>query len=289
MSYSILYNRQFVKVADNLFIPMIEAGDNNVYESGKKRARSWYNQRYVTDGAIWASPETILSNIDKIREERIASNLRSVSAGHLDEGDKYEDKRFGWHEGVALYGRHTTGTTFLMYRNFYKTGIEKALTIEQLIEKGVCLHMKIYYWKPEEITSNGKEIKHEVQFTSTEHLVNTVNEWVEYYGEMAGRIFLYFRSDWAMEQLVKSQKDKKEKKKKEWVESKTYYVLEGENGGNGYFVKATALGYKYAYTSTGARKFLTEKAAMEFHKRMKYRDLFKVKFVEHQYSVSVLA
>lgn len=294
MSYSILYNRQFVKVADDLFIPMIEGGDNNVYESNKKRARSWYNHRYVTDGAVWASSGTILSSIDKIREERIASNLRSVSAGFLGQGDLYNDKNFGWHEGIALYGRRTTGTTFSMYRNFYKSGIERALTVEGLLEKGVTLHMKIYYWKPEDITSKGKEIRYDVQFTSTENLVESVNDWVEYYGDMADRIVLYYRDNWALTELIKSQA-KKKAKKQDWVETNTYYVLEGTNGGkgtnggSGYFIKATARGYKYAYTSTGAKKFLTEKAAMNFHKKMKYKDLFKVRFVEHQYSVSVLA
>lgn len=286
MSYRILYNKQFVKVADNLFIPVVEAGDNNVYESSTKRARSWHNERYVTGGEIWASSETILSKIDRIREERIASDMERANAGQLDEDYRYDDKRFGWHESIAIYGKPST--TFGMYRNFYKTGIEKALTIEQLIEKGVCLHMNIYYWKPEDITSKGKEIKHDVQFTSTEHLVNTVKEWVEYYGEMANRISLYFRNNWQIEELVKSQKKKKEKKK-EWVETKNYYVLEGVNGGNGYFIKATRRGYKYAYTSTGAKKFLTEKAALDFHKRMKYKDLFSPRLVQNQYSVSICA
>ncbi len=288
MSYSILYNRQFVKVHDNLFIPMIQAGDNNVYESNRKRARSWYNHRYVTGGSVWASRETIHGTIDRMREEAIKSNQANISNRLLDEGDAYDDKRFGWHTGISLYGKHTSGTTFGMYRGFYTTGIERALTVEELMEKGVRLYMKIYFWSPEDITSKNKEIKSTVCFASTEHLVQTVKEWEEYYGEMADRISLYFYDDWDLEKLLKSQ-TKKKTKKKDYVETNSYFVLEGENGGNGYFVKATARGYKYAHNSTGAKKFLTEKEASRFHNRMKYKDLFRVRFVQNQYAVSVLA
>lgn len=288
MSYTILYNKQFVKVADDLFIPMVQVGDNNVYESDRKRARSWYNQRYVTNGGIWASSGEILSAIDRIREERIASNKRTIESGLLNEDDNYDDKRFGWHEGIAIYGKHTSTTTFGMFRNFYKIGIERALTVEKLIESGVSLMMKVYYYKPEDITSKGKEIRNDVLFTTTEQLVNTINDWVEYYGELADRIHLYYRDSWTLDELTKSMA-KKVKRQREWVESKTYYVLEGINGGSGYFLKGTSRGYKYSYTSTGAKKFLTEKAAKEFHKRMKYKDLFQVKLCEHAYTVSVPA
>lgn len=288
MSYSILYNKLFVKVQDDLFIPMIQCGDNNCYESDRKRARSWWNHRYVTGGRIWASSKTILDTVDGIREERIGSNQRNIEQGYLDEGDQYEDKRFGWHEGVAIYGKHTSSTTFGMYRNFYKTGIERALTVEKLVENGVSLCMRIYHYRPEDITSKGKELRNDVLFTTTEQLVETVKDWEEYYGELADRIVLYYRDSWTLDKLTKSLK-KKVKREKQWVESKSYYVLEGVNGGNGYFIKGTSRGYRYSYTSTGAKKFLTEKAANDFHRRMKYKDLFAVKFCENAYTVSVLA
>lgn len=285
MSYSILYNKLFVKVTDETYIPMIQSGDNNVYESDRKRARSWWNQRYVTDGKIWASAETILSTIDRIREERIASNQRSIGQGYLEQGDLYDDKRFGWHEGIAIYGKHTSNTTFGMYRNFYKTGIERALTVEQLLEKGVELRMKLYCYRPEDVTDKGKEIKPDVTFTSTEHLISTVNEWTEYYGEMSDRITLLYFDDWNIENLTKSQK-RKVKKDREWVESKSYYVLKAPTG---YFIKNVKHGYKYAYTSTGGKKFLTEKKANDFKKRMKNGEMFQVELHEHHYPVSVHA
>lgn len=283
MSYSILYNKQFVKVADDLYIPMIQSGDNNVYESDRKRARSWYNHRYVTGGSVWASSELILSTIDRIRDERIARNKSNIEQGFLDEGDQYDDKRFGWHEGIAIYGKHTSNTTFGMYRNFHKTGIERALTVEQLLEKGVQLKMKLYTYRPEDVTSKGREIKDEVYFTTTEQLVRVVTEWLEYYGEMSDRITLWFSDDWYMEKLLESQK-RKVKRETKFVESKSYYALKSTSG---YFVKNMKRGYKYAFTSTGGRKFLTEKKAADFKKRMKNGEHFSVEYVEHHYTVSV--
>ena len=285
MSYTILYEKQFIKVADDLFIPIVLSGDNNVYESDRKRARSWYNERYVTGGQIWASSETILGAIDKIRQERIESNRRTIEQGYLSQEDGYEDKRFGWHEGVAIYGKGTTGTSFGMYRNFYKTGIERALTIEELLEKGVQLRIKLYYYRPEHVTSEGKAIKPDINILSTEHLVSTVNEWVEYYGEMSDRIILYFFDEWCLGKVLASQK-KKVKRNQEWVETKSYYVLKSDTG---YFIKNLRYGYRYAYTSTGAKKFLTEKKANEFKKRMKNGEHFTVELNENPYTVSVPA
>lgn len=279
MSYSILYNKLFVKVSENLYIPMILCGDNNVYESNRKRARSWYNHSYFTERSIWASSETILGNIDRIRQERIEADNRNN-----EESDKYQDKRFGWHEGVAIYGKHTTGTTFGMYRNFYKTGIERALTIEQLLEKRVSLHMKLYFWKSEDITSKGKEIKPEVTFTSTEHLIDTVNEWMEYYGEMSDRITLFYYDDWSIEEITKSQNKKRTKSKKEWVESKSFFALKSDVG---YFIKNIKHGYRYSYNPVGGKKFMTEKEAETFRKRMKNGEQFKVEPCENHYTVSV--
>jgi hypothetical protein len=285
MSYSILYNKMFVKVTDDQYIPMIQCGDNNVYESDRKRARSWWNHRYVTGGPIWASSGTIIGTIDRIREERIASNKRYIEQNLLEDGDLYDDKRFGWHEGIAIYGKGTTGTTFGMYRNFYKTGIERALTIEQLLEHGIQLRMKLYSYRPEDVTDKGKEIKPDVTFTSTEHLVSTVNEWVEYYGEMSDRISLWYWDDWGIEKLTKSQR-KSVKREAKWVESKSYYALKSSTG---YFIKNLRYGYRYAYTSTGAKKFLTEKEANAFKKRMKNGGHFEVELNEHPYAVSVKA
>ncbi len=48
MSYSIFYRAMFLKMSDGTFIPMIESGDNNVWEVERnRRAREWTACRWL--------------------------------------------------------------------------------------------------------------------------------------------------------------------------------------------------------------------------------------------------
>lgn len=277
MSYSIIYNKQFIKVGDNQFIPMIEGGDNNCYEaygSGRKRARSWYNHTYLLNGKQYGTEEEILANIDKIREDRIEASKQRVEQYGNDDWE-YSDERFGWHEGIAFYGKGTTSTTFKHFKNFYRSGIKNALTIEQLKEFGVEVGIHVYYWKEEDITSKGFEIKPRTNFESTQHLIDTIKEWEDYYGKEVS-FYLHFNNDWALERIAKKKREERRKNRKEKVRKEVdeYYVLENDNG---YFVRNTARGYKYSYyISSSTKKFLTEKEAINFHNKMRNKDLFKI-------------
>jgi hypothetical protein len=279
MSYSIIYNKQFIRVGDNQFIPMIEGGDNNCYEaygSGKKRARSWYNHTYLLNGKQYGTAEEILSNIDKLREDRIEWSKKYIEQHGDEETWKYSDDNFGSHEGITFYGKKTTSVTFSQFKSFYKTGIKQALTIEELKEFGVEVGIHLYYWKEEDITSKGLEIKPRINFESTQHLIDTIKEWEDYYGNKAS-FYLHFDNDWALERIVKKRNEarKKNRKTKEIREVQEYYVLENNNG---YFVRNTARGYKYSYyISSSTKKFLTEKEAVKFHEKMRNKDLFKIK------------
>jgi len=118
-------------------------------------------------------------------------------------------------------------------------------------------------------------------------LINTIKEWDEYYGNDIV-YYVDFGSDWGLKNIKRERSQNKKRKEREWVETKVYYVLEGINGGNGYFVKNLKYGYKYAYTSTGAKKFIDEKSANKFHKSMRNKDLFQIVRKENAYSVSVI-
>ena len=49
MSYTILYRSLFVKLRSGKYLPIVESGDNNVYEyNNRRRARSWQN-----DGSLY--------------------------------------------------------------------------------------------------------------------------------------------------------------------------------------------------------------------------------------------
>lgn len=289
MSYTILYNKQFVKVGDNLFIPIIEVGDNNVYEAagnGRKRARSWSNDRWITNGKTICTREEIESRVNEIRDDAVKRCENYVK--EYDESWAYDDKRFGYHTGIAIYGKHTSKTTFGNFKGFYMSGCDEALSVEELQKHSVNISVRLPYYVNEEIKKLGLECKQSVYPKTTDELLNTIKEWDEYYG---GKVVYYidFSSGWALNNIKRerSRENKRTKKEKQWIETKVYYVLEGVNGGSGYFVKNLKYGYKYAYTSTGAKKFIDEKSANKFHKSMKNKDLFTIVRKENLYSVSV--
>jgi hypothetical protein len=289
MSYSILYDKQFIKVGDNLFIPMVQCGDNNVYEAagnGRKRARSWSNDSWIANGKTICTREEIESRINQIRDEVIQRSEENVK--EYDESWSYQDKRFGYHTGIAIYGKHTSNTTFGNFKGFYMSGCDGALTIEELLKHNVnvCVRLPYYNSVKEEIEKKGLECKQTVYLKTTEELLNTIKEWDEYYGNKI-TYYIDFGSDWGLENIKRERSKTKQRKEKQYIQTKEYYVLEGVGGGMGYFVKNLKRGYRYAYTSTGAKKFINEKSANKFHKSMKNKDLFKVIKKEKTYEIAV--
>lgn len=290
MSYSILYDKQFIKVGDNLFVPMVQCGDNNVYEAsgnGRKRARSWCNDKWIADGKTICTREDIERRVNQIRNDAIERCEGYVK--QYDESWAYDDKRFGYHTGIAVYGKHTSKTTFGNFKGFYMSGCEGALTVEELLKYSVniCVRLPFYNSIKEDIKNKGLESKETTYVKTTEELINTIKEWDEYYGNDIV-YYVDFGSDWGLKNIKRERSKNNKRKEKQWVETKEYYVLEGVNGGMGYFVKNLKYGYKYAYTSTGAKKFINEQSANKFHKSMKNKDLFAVVKRENTYSVSVL-
>jgi len=289
MSYSILYDKQFIKVGDNLFIPMVQCGDNNVYEAagnGRKRARSWYNDSWIANGKTICSREDIENRVNEIRNDAVKRSEENVK--EYDESWSYQDKRFGYHTGIAIYGKHTSNTTFGNFKGFYMSGCDGALTIEELLKHNVnvCVRLPYYGYVKEEIEKKGLECKQTVYPKTTDELLNIIKEWDEYYGNRV-RYYVDFGSDWGLENIKRERSKTKQRKEKQYIQTKEYYVLEGVGGGMGYFVKNLKRGYRYAYTSTGAKKFINEKSANKFHKSMKNKDLFKVIKKENAYEIAV--
>ena len=120
MSYEIIYDKQFIKVCEDGYIPMVLAGSNNCTEwspnsTRERRERSWFS---------W-SPQnkTIFSLGDLI------ANATESRDSLVKNYDDYDDKSFGSYSGIAINGSYGT---FGSYLSMFKTGCKKALTIEQL-------------------------------------------------------------------------------------------------------------------------------------------------------------
>lgn len=278
MSYSIYYDKQFIKVSDNQFIPMIEAGDNNVYEgTGRKRARDWQFNRWVAPNII-ASKEEILGVVEDYRKSLIDRGEKSAKE-YNDDSYLYSDKRFGWHCGMTIYGKSTSGTSYGMFKGFYETGMKQALTIEELKEYSVNVSITTSYYSDQEIKKHGLEKRNAVSIQSTEHLIELVKEWKEYYKDCS-EVITFDISDWAIKNIKndRSRKRRQNKRQKEYVNVHKFYVLDCI-GLPGYFVRNTARGFKYSSYYSSAKKFLEEKQAKKFHEKLRNKDRFEVKII----------
>ncbi len=279
MSYHILYDKQFIKVDGNRVIPFYLGGDNNVYDFNNKRARDWGNSYAHTDKSMIVGNKQLLDSIDDYRKQTIERSNDNVKE-YKDESWAYDDKRWGYHTSVAMYGKHTTKTTFSAYRNFYKSGIEQALTIEELEEVGVRITMCVSpYVEDKVLQEKGLERKPSVTFTSTQQMIDAITEYEAYYG---GVVILYLHEvgmDWYMihkKRVRRNAKLEKQTEKKR-VTVNEYYVL---YNGVGYFIKNKKDGYIYTFNPISSKAFIDEKTIKAFHKRMRNKENFEVKKIE---------
>lgn len=185
MSYSILYRSMFVKLSDGRFIPMMEMGDNNVYDGsyrGKaRRSRSWSNinlnrnQKFFTEGEI----KDNLKEWNNAFEARIAKDMESS-----DEWQRKmaQTKDFGYYEAIRVYGKSTT--MFKDVKNIILSGVKNCISVEEAIKK--C-GLKITYWKKEEGDIALTCQKYE-RFSTEEEMLDIINEK---FGEEGNYYFVF--------------------------------------------------------------------------------------------------
>lgn len=143
MSYELIYDKQFIKLDEKRFVPMVLGGSSNCYEwspSGKeRRSRSWFNLR-VTENPI-ATLDEMLKYCKDMRQSIIDSNEKKEKNEWYEE---YDDKEFGYWSAIAINGT-TRNTTYGRFEGVFKTGSKKALTLEQLSEERIKVVVKNSY------------------------------------------------------------------------------------------------------------------------------------------------
>lgn len=271
MSYSIIYDKQFIKLPNGKFVPMILAGDNNVYEvtSGRKgrRARDWNNYSYALKGKKYGSLEEMLANSE---EQRKSSYEREVSYRKANDEEPITEKdyndRFGWFTALAMGSKHTSATTYSMYVSLFKTGVKKALTIEQLKEVGISCNVHTSYFGLDEMRAEGVE-PFTLYAQTSQELLDIIDAKE---AELSGKKTNFYISISANERSMKMLRTKyfpTTKKTAKVIDPNDYYVLQNESG---YFVKNTKFGYQYQYYEGGrVKRFESDKAAQSMLKRIK--------------------
>ena len=176
MSYSILYRSMFVKLSDGRFIPMMEMGDNNVYDAtyrGKaRRSRSWSNIN-LNCGQKFFTEDEIKKFLEEWNKEFEAKRQKDLQSDEEWLRKSAENANFGYYEAIAVYGKGAThGTSFKDVRNIVLSGIKNCISVEDAIKK--C-DLKITYWKKEEGDIALTCQKYE-RFSTEEEMLNIINE-----------------------------------------------------------------------------------------------------------------
>ena len=257
MSYEIVYDKSFIKAKkeqEDIYFPMILSGSNNCYEYSGKRARSWEVVKSHANGNLFATKETILSYLDDYNES-------------LKVDTEYNQKRFGYHTGLTIKNQNTS---FTQWRNLFKIGCEKALTVEQLREFHINTRVYINIYSDEE------KVRFEQAYPNlggaypktSEELMNIIadfeNKIVGYKGSN-----VYVSIDAGENQMKYLRKTlfPRNKNRNERKERTHYFVVKDNQTGN-YVLRLSKYGYKYSgYGLCHCKRFVNESQAKQLMKK----------------------
>jgi hypothetical protein len=287
MSSDILYDKQFIK-AKYVFFPIILCGSSNCFECGSRnrngrRERSWWNHTYVCGESHlpFATRDQIMARLQQLRDDEkeqsdkyYADLLAKGETSEQAAWAKYDDNRFGYHTALRI---GSGGTTFNQYKSFYKTGMDKALTVEQLVAERVNIVISTNSYTPWNKTESdeakkakelGIELLENVYPKTTEELLMQVDRFMTHYQNTGiGWTVNYSHDGRWFEKRIRDIRAKffpKGKNEYEYVEVDHYFTVECAVG---YFVKRTRRGYQYTYYPYV--KFATESETNAVVKRIK--------------------
>jgi len=273
MSYDLIYAKQFIKVETEKeikYIPIVLAGSSNCFEttsSGReRRARSWYNLRSFAK--TMATEKEMLDNVYAERERIIARNNERLKES--PNWDKYDDKLFGYFSALAIGGRHTSNTTFGMYRGLITSGVKKALTVEQLRKYSVSVYISVFSASfDKEKNKIADELNKNFGYVSTtaELLLS-----IEHYekiktSDLVLNVKISAIDDAKAPCLKRAHLEfhPKERKETQKVELDKYFVIKTSHG---YFNRLLPRGYRYSYFLNSAKVFETLPQARKYIEKL---------------------
>ena len=167
MSYSIFYKSMFVRTRRGI-IPMIEMGDNNVWDcDGRKRSRTWEGIQLIGRKKFYTHDE-IFNAIEQWNtsyKEKLTRDLASDDEWRKSGGS------FGFYEALAVYGKHTTGTTFSDVKSIFTAGERLMVSVDDAINN-LGLYITHY------VKNEGDEWSHfeRIRFSSEEEMYEIIDK-----------------------------------------------------------------------------------------------------------------
>ena len=237
MSYTIIYDYQFIKIGDDKYIPVLLAGASNCWDCNNKCDRSWYNANIYGAGIL--SEQDMYDNFDA----KVNASFMNSSASDNDLNIETYKQQLGYYWGTTKYG--SKNCTYQILKNYIKNGIKHALTFDELKRKYVNVSVKC---------------KH---INSEKELIKTMKN-----GDLNLRLVL--TDDGIPKRL---RKVKREIKQKDF--SKGYYSIEVYETKSksmiGFLIRNTKFGFRYSYTEAFSVRYdnlvSAKRAVSNFNKR----------------------
>lgn len=137
MSYSIFYRAMYIKMRNDEYIPLIESGDNNVWDVDRnRRSREWTSCRWLHESDEQRARYSLTEKeiLDAAQKEIDKTLERNVGKEPAFGGPLYtkEDvlKDLGFFNGIKVNGNSTTSAA--SFYNFMKSGIRHAIRMDEM-------------------------------------------------------------------------------------------------------------------------------------------------------------
>lgn len=241
MSYEIVYDKQFIKVNTNngnKYVPMVLSGSNNCYEwsnGGKeRRARSWFP--FSLDGNLLVDE----SMVNKYWENSLEEIINRTNDTKND-----IKKSFGYYTGIYVNGNRNT--SYGNIKGIFDTGMEKALTIEQLKGEGISVIVSTGW------ITKGSELKPlSVTVENDNEFIGAINKLEEHVKDSKVSITVKF-SGMHEEKPKYIRKKFFAKPEKELIKTNEVHVIKVSNGT--YVYKSHRGGFNYVWDAGTAKYY----------------------------------
>lgn len=254
MSYTIFYRAMFVKLSDETFIPVIESGDNNVWDVGRnRRSRSWSSCRWLRESEEQRKRFSLSGDeiIDLAKKEIQAVVDENVGKEPAFGGTPYTKENIlsdlGWFVGFHVCGHSVTSAA--RFLGFMKSGLRNAVTFEEM-DCGLKLS---WYEKSE----NEESSHYCTDYANDEN--ELAQKWAEFQ-ERGITPWIGF-DDVVGERLWDLVKVRNRKERPEKTAPTDYYVISFYYNGKQYVKKYTSRRLLYSESITFAHKYSSKKVA----------------------------
>ena len=267
MSYSIFYRAMFIKLTDGTYIPMIESGDNNVWESNRRRARDWNSCRWAFETPERKKRYSLTEHEIMAGAKYLVNEKMSEYVGKeaITSEDKYTiddiNRDFSYFSAIKINGHNLTSVqTFL---NFFKSGFRNSVTFKEL--RDYNCNVRLSWWE--------NTINRSLSVSNEENLSIRWNECLQ--KGFIPHIGLGVNA----EDVWQSMKLRNSVKVKPKVQKDEYYVVTFfYNGNKEYLYKLSSKRIWHLNDSKHARKYSTKGSALAAAKRIdgKYKNITSI-------------